>query len=104
MENNIRQISSQQQMSRRDENERKRRQNMNNKQRENHLLRRRENYRWRQEQEEQAQTSRTINNQSKVPFQNFTNMTFSRSHFQGTHDSDTDPSRITHIHDVTLGW
>ncbi|XP_050890313.1 uncharacterized protein LOC127095705 [Lathyrus oleraceus] len=102
MENNIRQISSQQQRSRRAENERKRRQNMSNEQRENNLSRRRENYRRRKEQEKQAQTSRHINSQSRVPFQNFTNMTFPRSHFQGTHDSEAGPSRITHVNDVAL--
>jgi hypothetical protein len=104
MENNTRQISSQQQRSRRSENERKRRQNMSNEQRENNLSRRRGNYRRRKEQEKQAQTSRHINSQSRVPFQNFTNMTFPRSHFQGTHDSEAGPSRITHVNDVALGW
>ncbi|KAI5419900.1 hypothetical protein KIW84_043887 [Lathyrus oleraceus] len=29
-------------------------------------------------------------------------MTFPRSHFQGTHDSEADPSRITHVNDVAL--
>ncbi|XP_050915146.1 uncharacterized protein LOC127130124 [Lathyrus oleraceus] len=29
-------------------------------------------------------------------------MTFPRSHFQGTHDSEADPSRITHVNDVSL--
>ncbi|XP_050909662.1 uncharacterized protein LOC127123492 [Lathyrus oleraceus] len=29
-------------------------------------------------------------------------MTFPRSHFQGTHDSEVDPSRITHVNDVAL--
>ncbi|KAI5418014.1 hypothetical protein KIW84_042594 [Lathyrus oleraceus] len=66
---------------------------MSNKQRENNLSRRRENYRRRKEQEKQAQTSLPINSQSRVPFQNFTNMTFPRSHFQGTHDSEADPNR-----------
>ncbi|KAI5399295.1 hypothetical protein KIW84_064601 [Lathyrus oleraceus] len=102
MENNTRQISSQQQRSRRSENERKRRQNISNEQRENNLSRRRENYRRRKEQEKQAQTSRPINSQSRGSFQNFTNMTFPRSHFQGTHDSEADPSRITHVNDVAL--
>ncbi|KAI5415974.1 hypothetical protein KIW84_041129 [Lathyrus oleraceus] len=73
---------------------------MSNEQRENNLSRRRENYRRRKEQEKQAQTSRHINSQSRVPFQNFTNMTFPRSHFQGTHDSEAGPSRITHVNDV----
>ncbi|XP_050915035.1 uncharacterized protein LOC127129991 [Lathyrus oleraceus] len=27
-------------------------------------------------------------------------MTFPRSHFQGTHDSEVDPSEITHVNDV----
>ncbi|KAI5438717.1 hypothetical protein KIW84_024444 [Lathyrus oleraceus] len=75
---------------------------MSNEQRENNLSRRRENYRRRKEQEKQAQTSRPINSQSRVPFQNFTNMTFPRSHFQGTHDSEAGPSRITHVNDVAL--
>lgn len=77
---------------------------MSNEKRENHLSRRRENYRLRKEQEKQAQISRTLNSQSRVTFQNFTNMTFPRSHFQGTHDSEIDPSRITHVNDVALGW
>ncbi|KAI5447791.1 hypothetical protein KIW84_015297 [Lathyrus oleraceus] len=75
---------------------------MSNEQRENNLSRRRENYRRRKEQEKQAQTSRPINSQSRVPFQNFINMTFPRSHIQGTHDSEVDPSRITHVNDVAL--
>ncbi|KAI5423334.1 hypothetical protein KIW84_046346 [Lathyrus oleraceus] len=75
---------------------------MSNKQRENNLSRRRKNYRRRKEQEKQAQTSRPINSQSRVPFQNFTNITFPRSHFQGAHDSEADPSRITHVNDVAL--
>ncbi|KAI5419750.1 hypothetical protein KIW84_043783 [Lathyrus oleraceus] len=75
---------------------------MSNEQRENNLSRRRENYRRRKEQEKQAQTSRPINSQSRVPFQNFTNMTCPRSHFQGTHDSEVGPSRITHVNDVAL--
>ncbi|XP_050902737.1 uncharacterized protein LOC127115174 [Lathyrus oleraceus] len=29
-------------------------------------------------------------------------MTFPRSHIQGTHDSEVDPSRITHVNDVAL--
>ncbi|KAI5446739.1 hypothetical protein KIW84_014545 [Lathyrus oleraceus] len=91
-------------MTRRAENERKMRQNMSNGQREHPLSRRRENHRRRKEQEKQAQTSRTINSQSRVPFQNFTNMTFPLSHFQETHDSEVGPSRITHVNDVALGW
>ncbi|KAI5407593.1 hypothetical protein KIW84_053737 [Lathyrus oleraceus] len=89
-------------MSRRAENERKRRQNMSNELRENNSLRRRENYKRRKEQEKQVQTSRPINSQSRVPFQNFTNMTFPRSHFQGTRDSEVGSSRITHVNDVAL--
>lgn len=104
MKNNTRQISSQQQRSRKSENERKKRQNMSNEQIENHLSRRHENYRRRKEQEKQAQTFCIINSQSRVPFQNFTNMTFPRSLFQGTRDSEADLSRIIHVNDVALGW
>ncbi|KAI5425395.1 hypothetical protein KIW84_031266 [Lathyrus oleraceus] len=43
-----------------------------------------------------------MNSQSRVPFQNFTNMTFPISHFQGTRDSEVSSSRITHVNDVAL--
>ncbi|KAI5438474.1 hypothetical protein KIW84_024275 [Lathyrus oleraceus] len=89
-------------MSRRGENERKRRQNMSNEQKENHLSRQHENYRRRKEQEKQAQTYCPINSQSRVLFQNFTNMTFPRSHFEGTQDTEVGPSRISYANDVAL--
>ncbi|KAI5429030.1 hypothetical protein KIW84_033863 [Lathyrus oleraceus] len=76
---------------------------MSNELRENHLSRGHENYRRRKEQDKQVQTSRPINSQSRIPFQNFTSMTFPRSHFQGTHDNEADQSRITHVNDVALG-
>ncbi|CAK8571271.1 unnamed protein product [Lathyrus sativus] len=104
MENNTRQISSQQQRARRAKNERKMRQNMNLEQRENYLSIQRDNYRRRKEQDKQAQTSRTMNSRRRVPFQNFTNMRSPISHFQGTHDNEVGPSRITHVNDVALGW
>ncbi|CAK8567864.1 unnamed protein product [Lathyrus sativus] len=104
MENNTRQISSQQLMARRAENERKRRQNMNLEQRENYLSIRCDNYSRQKEKDKQAQTSRTMNSRRRVPFQNFTNMRSPISHFQGTHDNEVGPSRITHINDVALGW
>ncbi|CAK8531334.1 unnamed protein product [Lathyrus sativus] len=104
MENNTRQISSQQQRARRTENERKRRQNMNIEQRENYLSIRRDIYRQQKEQDKQAQISRTMNSRRRVLFQNFTNMRSPISHFQGTHDNEADLSRITHVNDVALGW
>ncbi|CAK8537155.1 unnamed protein product [Lathyrus sativus] len=104
MENNTRQISSQQQRARRGENERKRRQNMNIEQRENYLSIRCDNYRQRKEQHKQAQTSHTMNSRRRVPFQNFTNMRSPISHFKGNHDNEAGPGRITHVNDVELSW
>lgn len=77
---------------------------MNDEERENHLFRRISNYRWRQEQEKQTQTSCTINNHTRGPFQNLTNMNFPSSYFYGTHHNEVNPNILTYVDDVALGW
>ncbi|WJX30589.1 hypothetical protein P8452_19109 [Trifolium repens] len=75
---------------------------MSGEQKQQELLRRRENYNQSKEKGKQVETSSTNNVASRVPFQNLTNVIFSRSRFQGTHDFEAGPS-VRHINDTAVG-
>lgn len=105
MDKRTRQPLSQNQKQRKATYERKRKQQLSDEQRELQLFRKRENYKRRKEKDKQAPhpVSHTEKRQSNGQSQNFPNISFSRGHFQGTHDSEAGPSRIRHVNDVALG-
>jgi hypothetical protein len=74
---------------------------MSSEQRQQELLRRRENYNQNKEKRKQVDIS-TNNVASRVLFQNITNMSFTSTMFQGTHDFEARPS-VRHINDTAFG-
>jgi hypothetical protein len=100
MENRRIQQSREHERERRAQYQRNRRQRMSSEQRQQKLLRRRENYNQSKEKGKQVETS-TNNVASRVSLQNITNMSFTSTRFQGTHDFKTGPS-VRHINDTAL--
>jgi hypothetical protein len=101
MENRRIQHSTEHQRERRAQYQRNRRQRMSSEQRERELLRRRENYNQSKRKGKQVETSANTA-ASRVPFQNLTNINFTTSRFQGTHDFEAGSS-VRHINDTALG-
>ena len=102
MENRRTQQSMEDQTERRAQYQRNKRQRMSSEQRQRELLRRRENYNQTKKKGKQVETSSTNNISSRVSFQNLTNMKFSSTRFQGTHDFEAGP-RVRHINDTAIG-
>jgi hypothetical protein len=101
MENRRIQQSREHERERRTQYQRNRRQRMSSEQRQHELLRRRENFNQSKNKGKQVETP-TNNVASRVLFQSITNMCFTSTRFQGTHDFKTGPS-VRHINDTALG-
>jgi len=72
---------------------------MSIEQRQQELSRRRSNYRQAKEKGKQAQTTSATNRDHMMPFHDLTNLNFTLSRVQGTHDNESGSSirrRINH--------
>ncbi|WJX40694.1 hypothetical protein P8452_28142 [Trifolium repens] len=101
MENRRIQQSREHERERRTQYQRNSRQRMSNEQRQQELLRRREDYNQSKEKGKQVETS-TNNIASRVSFQNITNISFTSTRIQGTHDFEAGSS-VRHINDSAFG-
>ncbi|AES99689.1 hypothetical protein MTR_5g083680 [Medicago truncatula] len=104
MENNRGQQSRDLQRVRRTQNARNWRENMSTEQRQQELSRRRTNYRQSKERGKQPQTTSETNRDHMMLFNDLTNLNFTSSRVQGTHDNEAGTSSRRRINHTTSGY
>lgn len=76
---------------------------MSTEQRQQELSRRRTNYRQSKERGKQPQTTSETNRDHMMPFNDLTNLNFTSSRVQGTHDNEAGTSSRRRINHTTSG-